>query len=416
FEQQLDRYAELIVKIGLNLQAGQRLLVGGPVFNSLAPLAAAPLVRLVAIHAYQAGARLVDVMWSDEQLQRIRFQHAPRDSFAEHARWTVEGALEYARRGDALLVISAQDPDLLKDQDQELVDEVQQTAFRLAAPMYDYVTRNAVNWLVASAAVPGWAAKLFPGLDPETQVARLWDVLFDICRVNRPDPVAAWQTHVRQLVARSDYLNHKQYTALKLTGPGTDLTVGLPHGHVWRSGRVTSQSGISFTPNLPTEEVFTLPHKEQTEGVVTTTKPLSYGGNVIERFSLTFAGGRVVKINAANGEALLRGLIGTDEGAGRLGEVALVPHSSPISQTGLLFYNILLDENAANHVALGRAYKFTFQGGEALSNDEFAAVGGNDSLVHVDFMIGSGEMDVDGLTADGTTEPLMRRGEWAFEL
>jgi aminopeptidase len=234
--------------------------------------------------------------------------------------------------------------------------------------------------------------------------------------LRQADPIAAWEDHINQLVARSDYLNHKQYVALKLTAPGTDLTVSLPAGHAWQSGRTTSETGIAFTANIPTEEVFTLPHKDRTEGVVSATMPLSYGGSLMEGFSLTFAEGRVVNVTAAKGEAHLRKLIETDEGAGRLGEVALVPHSSPISQSGLLFYNTLFDENAASHIALGRAGKYNIAGGEEMSEEAFGAAGGNHSLIHVDFMIGSGEMDVDGVTDDGTAEPVMRSGEWAFAL
>ncbi|MCK4450855.1 MAG: aminopeptidase [Anaerolineae bacterium] len=409
FERNLDKYAEVIVRVGLNLQHGQRLLI----FR--APLELTPLVRLIAAKAYKVGARLVDVMWNDDQLRLIRFQHAPRDSFEEFPEWRANAAFEAAKAGDAVLVLLAENPDLLFEQDPELVATVFQTRAKHFKPANDLLSKNAMNWTVVTAPVDGWMEKVFPDLPPDSRKARSWDTIFEICRVKQEDPVSAWRDHINQLVARSDYLNHKRYAALKLTAPGTDLTVGLPKGHVWQSGRMTSQNGIDFTANIPTEEIFTLPHKDKTEGVVTATKPLSYGGVLIEDFSLTFADGRVVKASAAKGEEVLRKLIETDEGASRLGEVALVPHSSPISQSGLLFYNTLIDENAANHIALGEALRFFMEGGEAKSDDEFAAAGGNYSLIHVDFMIGSGEMDVDGLTEDGTAEPVMRGGEWAFE-
>ena len=409
FERNLDKYAEVIVRVGLNLQHGQRLLI----FR--APLELTPLVRLIAAKAYKVGARLVDVMWNDDQLRLIRFQHAPRDSFEEFPEWRANAAFEAAKAGDAVLVLLAENPDLLFEQDPELVATVFQTRAKHFKPANDLLSKNAMNWTVVTAPVDGWMEKVFPDLPPDSREARFWDTIFEICRVKQEDPVSAWRDHVNQLVTRSDYLNHKRYAALKLTAPGTDLTVGLPKGHVWQSGRMTSQNGIDFTANIPTEEIFTLPHKDKTEGVVTATKPLSYGGVLIEDFSLTFADGRVVKASAAKGEEVLRKLIETDEGASRLGEVALVPHSSPISQSGLLFYNTLIDENAANHIALGEALRFFMEGGEAKSDDEFAAAGGNHSLVHVDFMIGSGEMDVDGLTEGGAAEPVMRSGEWAFE-
>jgi aminopeptidase len=234
-----------------------------------------------------------------------------------------------------------------------------------------------------------------------------------MCRLDADDPVAAWRRHIDALSARAELLNERRYDALRYQGPGTDLTIGLPPAHVWVSGCTVSRSGIQFTANLPTEEVFTMPHKDRAQGVVRSSKPLSYGGTLIEDFMVRFDGGRVVEVKAARGEAVLRQLVETDAGAARLGEIALVPQSSPISQSGRLFYNTLFDENAATHVALGAAYKFTMRGGESMDEESFARAGGNRSVVHVDFMIGSAELDIDGVLADGTAEPLMRAGEWA---
>jgi aminopeptidase len=409
FEQKLANYADLAVKVGLNIQPGQHLIIR-------APIESAPLARLIVASAYKSGARLVDVMWDDDAVTLARFQHAPRDSFKEFPTWRTEALRQHAQNGDAILSIYAADPDLLKDQDPELIAIAQKTALEHATPFRDYVMRDAINWSIVAYPIPAWAAKIYPDLPPAGQVADLWEAIFAVCRLDQADPVSAWQGHIKGLVARSDYLNHKAYAALKLTSPGTDLTVGLPPGHIWKSAQSTSAAGITFTPNMPTEEVFTLPHKDQTEGMVTASRPLSYGGNLIENFSLTFEHGRVVKVTAARGEVLLRSLIDTDEGAARLGEIALVPDSSPISQSGLLFYNTLFDENAASHIALGRAYKFTLEGGKAMSDEEFAAGGGNTSLTHVDFMIGSAQMNVDGIKENGSTEPVMRNGEWAFEV
>jgi aminopeptidase len=415
FTQKLDKYAELAVRVGLNLQPGQRLLIGSPVFDGLTPLAAAPLVRRIVVHAYQAGARLVDVMWSDQELRRLRAEHAPAETLAEASGWAVNGSLEFIERGDALLMIYANDPDLMQDLDPTAVATLQQTMFKMTEPILEHIGRNSMNWSVVAAPVPGWAAKVFPHLPAGTRDDALWDALFEICRVNVPDPVAGWQEHIRQLTARTRQLNEKQYTALHFRGPGTDLTVGLPDGHIWRSGQLTSRGGIPFTANIPTEEVFTMPHALKTEGTVTATKPLSFGGSLMEEFVLTFEGGKVVTARARKGENALRGIMDTDDGAARLGEVALVPHSSPISRFDRLFYNILIDENASSHIALGRAYKFSLEGGEQLSDEEFARQGGNLSQLHIDFMIGNGEMDVDGVTSSGAAEPLMRRGEWVSE-
>jgi len=405
----LQKYAELTVRVGLNLQPGQRLLI------MKAPIQAAPLVREITTSAYQAGARLVDVMWGDEELLLTRFRHAPRDSFTEFPTWRSNGMLETAKRSDAILSIQGSDPGLLDEQDPDTVATYQKTRWEHLAPTLEYIERQATNWTVIAAPVASWASKIFADLTPEIAEARLWEAIFDACRVTQADPFAAWQEHIQQLASRRSYLTQKGYTALRFTAPGTDLTVGLPNGHIWIGGLDTTQGGISFVPNLPTEEVYTLPHREQTQGVVTASMPLSYLGTLIQDFTLTFAEGRVVRATAAQGEAVLNKLLDTDEGARRLGEVALVPHSSAIAQSGLLFYESLFDENAASHLALGSAYKFNLAGGEAMSDDEFAAAGGNTSLVHVDFMIGSGEMDVDGIREDGTTEPVMRAGEWAFE-
>lgn len=406
FDQKLQNYADLAVRVGVNLQAGQRLIVRAPVES-------APLVRLIAASAYQAGARLVDVMWGDDGVTLARFQHAPRDSFEEFPTWQARALIETAERGDAVLSVYATDPDLLKDQDPELVTLTERVRQTQLHPFYNKLMSDAFNWCVVSFPIGSWANKVFPHDEPATQISKLWEAIFRACRVDQADPVAAWREHTQHLAARRDYLNARQYTALKYTAPGVDFKLSLPENHEWHAGEKATMSGISFIPNVPTEEVFTMPHKDKTEGVISSSKPLSYGGVLIENFSLTFAEGRVVKAMAEKGETVLKRLIETDEGSARLGEVALVPDSSPISRSGLLFYNTLFDENASNHVALGRAYRFCVKGGVGMSDEEFAAAGGNDSLAHVDFMIGSNQMDIDGIRADGMAEPLFRKGEWA---
>ncbi len=416
FEKNLENYAEVIIKIGLNLQAGQRLLIAGNTYTHGVPLEAAPLIRQIAKKAYQVGARYVDVIWKDEAIDLIRFQYAPRDSFEEASLWEPETKLRFAQNGDAMMVISTQSPDLLNDQDSTLVSKVQQTSVKNHQKVNDLVQKNATNWLAVGAALPGWADKVLPHVPPEQRVTKMWDTVFEMCRAKGPDPVAGWHAHIKNLQSRAEYMNHKRYAALKYTAPGTDLSVGLPHDHIWTGAGMTSQNGIFFTANVPTEEIFTLPHREKTQGVVRATKPLSFGGTVIDGFTLTFEGGRVVRAVADKNENLLKQLIDTDEGAHRIGEVALVPHNSPIAQSGLLFYSILYDENAANHIALGKAYRFTLKGGEPMSDAEFMAAGGNVSLIHLDFMVGSGEMDVDGITDSGVAEPVMRKGEWAFKV
>jgi len=409
FEQKLQNYADLAVKFGIGLQAGQRLIVRTPVES-------APLVRLIAESAYKAGARLVDIMWRDDAITLARFKYAPRDSFEEFPTWQTRALAEAAEQGDAVLSIAGTDPDLLKDQDPDLVALTQHVARTHMDPFTTHLVNDGVNWSIISVPIASWAAKIFPDDRPDAQISKLWDMIFQACRVDQIDPIAAWHQHIEQLAARAAYLNAKQYAALKYTAPGTDLMVGLTQNHIWKGGDSTTQTGISFIANMPTEEVFTAPHKDKVEGVVSSSKPLSYAGVLIENFSLTFEAGRVVKVMADKGEEVLQKVIATDDGAARLGEVALVPYSSPISQMGLLFYNTLFDENAASHMALGRAYRFCLENGKEMSNEAFAAVGGNNSLIHIDFMIGSNEMDIDGITATGEVEPLMRAGEWAVSV
>ena len=405
FERALDAYAELIVKVGLNLRAGQRLIIR-------APLEAAPLVRRVAAHAYDNGGRLVEALYTDPDLLLARYNHAPTDSFAEVSEWPIRAGLEYAENGHAFLSIGGIDPDLLKGVPAERVATVRRAEGMAGMPLSRLISADAINWCVVGYPTQAWAARVFPDLPPAEQQQRLWQAIFRTVRLDAPDPLAAWQAHSNALTARTKMLNDKQYVALHFTGPGTDLTVGLPANHNWIGGAAPTGIGISNFANMPTEEVFTAPHRRRVDGTVRATMPLSLSGNLVEDFSLTFKEGRVVDLQAEKGEALLRSQLEVDEGATRLGEVALVPHSSPIAQSGILYYNTLFDENAASHIALGRAYRNCIVGCEDLEDEEFAAVGGNTSATHLDFMIGSAEIDVDGLTGDGTAEPLMRRGEW----
>jgi aminopeptidase len=409
FEQILKNYADLMIHTGLNVRAGQKVLIR-------APIQGAPLVRLAAASAYQAGARLVDVLYGDELITLTRFQHAPRDSFEEFPVWQTKVIEEYAANGDAILSIYAQDPNLLKEQDPELISTFYRTASRHSQAYSEHIQRNNTNWCVVSVPIPSWASKVFPDLTEEEQVDRLWDAIFDVCRLKLDNPLAAWEEHIQQLEKRKEFMNEKDYVALHYKGPGTDLKLGLPEGHTWTSGRSPAKNGIDFIANLPTEEIFTLPHRERADGYISATRPLNHGGTLIEGFILTFEDGKVIKAVADEGEALLQKLVETDENAGRLGEIALLPHSSPISQSGILFYNTLFDENASSHLALGSAYQFNLRGGTELTKEEFVSRGGNHSMIHVDFMVGSENLDINALTQDGAVEPLMRGGEWAVKL
>lgn len=405
--EELQRYAEVIVHVGLNLQRGQRLLIR-------ADLQAVELVRTVARSAYRAGARLVDVIWDDEQLTLLRIREAARETLSEARAWIADLSADCLRAGDARLSISAGTPTLLAGEDPAAVSVMMQAEARAAQPYLELAQRNASVWTVVAYPTPGWASVVFPDLPEDERLTRLWRAIAQICRLNTPDPAAAWTAHLADLEARRNYLNAKAYAALHFRAPGTDLRVGLVPGHIWAGGGAISARGQAFVPNMPTEEVFCLPHREQVEGTVHSSRPMVYGGNVIDDFTLTFERGRVTQASASRGEEILKRLLATDEGAARLGEVALAPHSSPVGQTGLLFANTLYDENAASHLALGSGYRFCLSGGAEMTAEAFTAAGGNISAIHEDFMIGSATMDVDGIRADGTAEPVMRNGEWAF--
>jgi aminopeptidase len=412
----LQLYGDLAVRVALNLQPGQRLLIIGPLANGGASLEAAPLVRHIAESAYKAGAQLVETLWGDEGLQLARFRNAAPDSFDQFSTWFPQTLADHVTAGHAILSIWANDPDLLKDQPSERLGAVQKTVSQAVRPFREFLSRNGTNWSIIAAPSEGWAARVFPHLPADQQVDALWQAIITLVRLDRPDPIAAWEEHLASLAARRDFLNARRYSALRYSGPGTSLTLGLVPKHRWKAGRATSANGIPFTANLPTEEVYTMPHRDRVDGTVRSTKPLSYAGTLIENFSITFEGGRAVSATAERGEAVLKDLLATDAGSCRLGEVALVPHNSPVAQSGVLFYNTLFDENAACHVALGSAYKFTIEDGEAMTDEQFEAAGGNRSATHVDFMIGSAELEVDGVRPDGTAEPLLRNGDWVVAL
>lgn len=421
-QEMLAKYAEAIVKVGLNIRAGQRLIITLGAARGV-PHQFAPLVREIAKAAYAVGAKYVDAIFADEEMLRIRIQNAPKDSFDEYPKWQIQAILNMLENGDALLSIAGANPDLLGGLDPDVVGRVQKTHLENWSPVSERVTTNAINWCVVAAAGEAWAQKVFPDLSAKKAQEKLWQAIFETTRIDQPDPIAAWNQHIVNLRERAKYLQAKQYTALHyraapLAGKasGTDFTLGLPNGHIWVSAQSMAQNGIAFTANMPTEEVFTLPDRNRADGVITATFPLSYGGTLIEDFQVHFENGRITRVSAKRGEAVLQKLVDTDEGSRHLGEAALVPASSPIGKRGHLFYNTLFDENASCHIAIGRAYRFTLTGGEELNDEEFIAAGGNVSLNHVDFMIGSPQMDIDGIAKDGSREPVMRQGEWAFKV
>jgi len=403
---QLDRLAEVAVKVGLRLQPGQDLLL-------TAPVEALPLVRRIAVHAYEAGAGIVTPFLSDPEIALARYRHGRDVSFDRAPGWLYDGMGKAFDENTARLAIVGDDPMLLADEDPEKVGRANKANSIAYTPARERITGFDINWNIIAWPGTAWAMRVFPDLTPDEAVARLAEAIFAASRVDNDDAVARWEAHNSTLRQRSDWLNGQNFHALHFSGPGTDLTVGLADGHEWMGGASMAKNGIICNPNIPTEEVFTTPHAARIEGHVSSTKPLSHQGSLIDDIRVRFEGGRIVEAHAARGEKVLQKLIDSDEGARRLGEVALVPHSSPISQSGLLFYNTLFDENAACHIALGQCYAKCFRDGGSLSRSEIAERGGNESVIHVDWMIGSAEIDIDGVHADGRRVPVFRKGEWA---
>ncbi|WP_127091707.1 aminopeptidase [Aquabacter cavernae] len=402
----LDRLAEVAVKVGLALRPGQDVFL-------TAPVSALPLVRRIAVQAYKAGAGLLTPILSDEQVTLARFQNAEEASFERAPSWLYDGVAKAFSANTARLAIVGDNPMLLSGEDPAKVARANKANSIAYQPALEKIAAFDINWTIVAYPSPAWAKLVFPDDAEDVAVAKLAEAIFAASRVNAVDPVAAWDAHNAALRARTAWLNDHRFHALHFTGPGTDLTVGLADGHEWQGGASEAKNGIVCNANIPTEEVFTTPHALRVEGRVSSTKPLSYQGTLIDEISVRFEGGRIVEAQAAKGEAVLNKVLDTDEGSRRLGEVALVPHSSPISASGLLFYNTLFDENAACHIALGQCYSKCFVDGANLTPDQIAAQGGNKSLIHIDWMIGSGEVDIDGVHADGRRVPVFRRGEWA---
>lgn len=407
FQDKLQKYADLAVRVGVNVQPGQTLIV-------VATVDSAELVRLIVKKAYEAGARFVKVNWSDDTVTRLRYEKAADESFLDDPKWYAGEMLEYVEGGAAVLHVISSDPDLLTGIDPQRITNHQKTYGKAMSKYREMQMADKFSWSIVAVPSKTWAAKVFPNLPENEQVDALWEAIFKTVRIDQPDPVAAWKEHIANLTQKSEYLNAKKYKKLHYIAPGTDLTIELPQGHLWVAAESHNAQGNTFLANLPTEEVFTAPLKTGVNGTVSSTKPLSYNGNIIDEFQLTFKDGRIVEYTAKVGEATLKQLVELDEGSHYLGEVALVPHGSPISQSGILFYNTLFDENASNHLAIGNAYAFNLEGGKSMSREELNQHGLNASFAHEDFMVGSADMDIYGVTDDGTEEPVFAKGNWAF--
>ncbi|NQD65945.1 aminopeptidase [Bacillus haikouensis] len=407
FQRKLDQYAELAVKVGVNVQKGQDLWVA-------APLGTEELVRKIVRHAYMAGAKSVHVQWEDEDIIRMQYELAPDETFHEFPIWLSDAHEWVVDRKGAFLQIEANDPDLLKGIDPNRIQDFEKAKGFALDRFFEAIDTDSISWSIIAVPSRKWAGKVFPHLKQEEQMEALWDRIFSSVRVGCDDPVSEWRSHIDTLKKKANELNELKLSGLHYTAEGTDLTIELHEDHLWLTGASTTPTGTDFIANMPTEEVYTVPVKTGVNGTVKSTKPLAYNGNVIEELTITFEKGKIVEFNAREGLDVLAKLIETDEGSSYLGEVALVPHQSPISDTGILFFNTLFDENASNHLAIGSAYPTCIKEGNVLPDEAKEEKGLNESIVHEDFMIGSAHMNIDGILQDGRKVAIFRNGNWAF--
>jgi aminopeptidase len=402
----LKKLAKLSIHTGLGLEKGQDLIIS-------APIEALPLVRLVTKEAYKAGAGLVSCFFGDDQMSLLRYEYAQDESFDKAPTWLFEGMAKAFDENAARLAIIGDNPMLLAKADPKKVGRVNKAMSKAGSPVRERITAFNVNWNIIAYPTRDWAKLVFPKDSSKKATKKLADAIFAASRADKKDPIAEWKKHNATLAIKSKWLNEQNFGFLHFKGEGTDLVVGLADGHEWAGGAAKAKNGITCNANIPSEEVFTTPHANKVDGYVRSTKPLSHAGTLIDDIKVTFKDGKIIKASASKGEEVLLKLLDTDEGARRLGEVALVPHSSPISASGILFYNTLFDENASCHIALGQCYSKCFVDGDKITKEQVKEQGGNTSAIHVDWMIGSDKMDIDGITQSGEKVPVFRQGEWA---
>ncbi len=404
----MDDYAKLIVEVGINAQPGEPVVISCPVEG-------APFARALAKHAYSRGADEVVVNWFDDDLTLMKYKNSPIQIFETFPDWIFQRTKHYYERHASVISVHATDPELLKDVLPAKIAAQSKSQSIAMEPLKHYTMNDILSWCVVSIPTASWASLVFPELNEKEGVAKLWKTIFDVTRMNEPDPVTAWQTHRDTLNAKTDVLNEKNILRLHYRSKnGTDLTVELPELHLWVSADSTNCKGHSFIPNIPTEEVFTVPKRTGVNGTLVSTKPLNYGGNLIDGMRFTFVAGKVVEYSANEGHRYLKDMFSIDDNGLYLGEVALVPYHSPISQSGILFYNTLFDENASCHFAFGAAYPTNLKGGENMTKEERLEHGANDSLIHVDFMVGAPDLSIVASTADNESFPVFVDGDWAF--
>jgi aminopeptidase len=404
----LEQYARLVVKTGVNVQKDQTLVI-------FSPIETAEFARMMAKVAYDEGAKDVVVRWDDEKLSKIKFLSAPDETLENVPQWQQEFYLSYAREGAAFVNIYAEDPELMKDVDPA---RIMKASKALGTAIREYRERRMNNqnrWVVVSVPTVAWAKKVFPEVAETEAIERLWEVIFQAVRADQENPVAAWTEHCQNLRKRRQYFADNPMKSLHITNSlGTNLHVELPEGNIWLGGSEFSPDGVEFVANMPTEELFTVPKKTGVNGKVVASMPLNYNGSLIENFSLEFKEGKIVSFQAEKGYDTLKNIVETDEGASYLGELALVPYDSPISNLNILFFNTLFDENASCHLAIGKAYPVCLKNGDKMSKEELEAAGVNDSLTHVDFMFGTADLSIIGTNMDGEKVTIFSEGNFVI--
>lgn len=406
FNENLEKYARLIVETGVNVEKDHTVVLQINVDQ-------APLARLITKEAYRLGAAEVIVQWTDDVIQKEFLSYAAQDRLETVPQYKIDQTDDWIAKGASRISVVSADPDAFGGVDGKRIATYQTAAGKVMMNLRKATQANKVSWTVVAAAGKQWAAKVFSDLPEEEQLDALWDQIFKTTRIYEEDPVQAWKEHDEKLAKKAAELNQEQFTALHYTAPGTDIVIGLPKNHLWEGAGSYNSRGEKFMANMPTEEVFTAPDYRRIDGYISSTKPLSYAGTIISGMKFTFEAGKVIDFSAEQGQEVLETLLNTDEGARSLGEVALVPDPSPISQSGIIFYNTLFDENASNHLALGSAYAFSVEGGTEMTDEELVQAGLNRSQTHVDFMVGSDQMNIDGIREDGSTVPVFRNGDWA---
>ena len=404
----LKKYASLAVNTGVNIQKDNILVISSPIET-------AEFARLIAEEAYKAGAKDVIVHYGDQKLTKIKLENSSLETIADYPDWMAEGYNYYARQGACFISIAASDPDGLKGIPVEKIGTSQKARTSALKEYYDNSMSNKCRWCVLSVPTISWAKKVFPNASDDEAMESLWDVIFKTVRVDTENPVNAWEKHNAYLEEKIKFMNNNNFKSVHLkSANGTDLNIELPEGHIWAGGSERDVNGIPFNANMPTEEVFTLPKKTGVNGIVYSSKPLSYGGNLIDNFSITFKDGKAIDFTAETGYDVLKQMLESDEGAKYLGEVAFVPYNSPISNSKLIFFNTLFDENAACHLAFGRAYESCVKDADKYSEEELEKIGVNNSIIHVDFMIGTSDLEVTGINENGETIQIFSNGNWAF--